>query len=216
MEGDRTRTGKRLTLHRYTSCNTGFFGFLLKAFNHEAYIPTFQDPPRTHSRLSCPHENQGRPRDHQRAPGQRASAPRRLTGRPASTRPGVLRQPGEFEAVMQSGLRVSSRNFVARALANDAKPRLGMIAGKKAAARAVDRNRAKRLIREIFRGAAPGIGAYDVTIQLRSDLRSQHNSAVRAELQGLIDSLVRRCAAPPASQSRSATPAATRISPDRQ
>jgi ribonuclease P protein component len=132
-----------------------------------------------------------------------------LTGRTVLARAGVLRQPGEFEAVLRSGVRVSTRNFVARALANDAvMPRLGMIAGKKAAARAVDRNRVKRLIREVFRAACPAIGAYDVTIQLRSDLRSQHNSSVRAELENLLDSLLRRCAADSASQ--------TRVSPDRQ
>jgi ribonuclease P protein component len=117
---------------------------------------------------------------------------------------------------MRSGLRVSSRNFVARVLANDTQPRLGMIAGKKAAPRAVDRNRAKRLIREIFRVAAPEIGAYDVTIQLRSNLRDQHNSSVRAELQGLIDSLLRRCSAESASQPRSSNPAPARPLPDRQ
>jgi ribonuclease P protein component len=106
----------------------------------------------------------------------------------------VLRQPAQFQAVLSSGLRVSSRNFVARALANDADaPRLGMIAGKKAAPRAVDRNRAKRLIREIFRAAAPRFGAYDVTVQLRSDLRAIENPAVRAELHTLLDALVRRC-----------------------
>ena len=127
----------------------------------------------------------------------------------------MLRQPGEFEAVLRSGVRVSTRNFVARALANDlVRARLGMMAGKKSAPRAVDRNRAKRLIREVFRVVCPAIGAFDVTIQLRSDLRSQHNSSIRAELQDLLDSLVRRCAARTASPPPDSAPA--RVSPDRQ
>jgi ribonuclease P protein component len=138
-----------------------------------------------------------------------------LTGREARSRGGVLRQPSQFEAVLKSGIRVSSRNFVARALANDVlQPRLGMIAGKKAAPRAVDRNRAKRLIREIFRAAGATIGAYDVTIQLRSDLRAAQNSAIRAELQTLLGSLGRRCITAPSPAARAA-PAALPSS-DRQ
>jgi len=137
-----------------------------------------------------------------------------VTGPPARARAGVLRQPSQFEAVLRSGVRVSTRNFVARALANDAsEARLGMIAGKKAAARAVDRNRAKRLIRDTFRAAAPRFGAYDITVQLRSDLRSEQNSTVRGELKTLFDSLVRRCsAANPAARA----PSDSRISSDRQ
>jgi ribonuclease P protein component len=130
-----------------------------------------------------------------------------------------LRRPGEFEAVLRSGVRVSTRNFVARALANAAaQPRLGMIAGKKAAARAVDRNRVKRLIREIFRAAASGFGAYDVAIQLRTDLRSHDNAFVRAELRGLLATLARRCVADAARSGTSAPSPGTsaRTSPDRQ
>jgi ribonuclease P protein component len=112
----------------------------------------------------------------------------------------VLRQPSQFEAVLRSGTRVSTRNFVARARPNDAEQaRLGMIAGKKAAPRAVDRNRAKRLIREIFRSTASRFGAYDVTVQLRNDLRAEQNIALRGELEALFDSLVRRCMAGDAS-----------------
>lgn len=103
--------------------------------------------------------------------------------------------------MLRSGLRVSSRNFVARALRNTCgHPRLGLIAGRKAAARAVDRNRVKRLIREIFRADASAFGPFDVTIQLRNDLRSQNNESVRTELRGLLDSLDRRCKAEPVAK----------------
>ena len=70
--------------------------------------------------------------------------------------------------------------------------RLGIIAGKKAAARAVDRNRGKRLIREAFRTASGVIGAYDVTVQLRSNLRRECAAAVRTELQRLLEKLAAR------------------------
>ncbi len=104
-----------------------------------------------------------------------------------------MRSAGDFEAVLSAGCRLTSPHFVLRAHPN-AGPhaRLGIIAGKKAAPRAVDRNRAKRLIREVFRTVAANIGAYDVAIQLRSNLRSELNAALREELGRLLESFTRR------------------------
>ena len=120
----------------------------------------------------------------------------------------MLRKRRDFEVVLQSRLRVATRNFVARASPNEmGHARLGIIAGRKAASRAVDRNRGKRLIREAFRAGSAELGAYDVTVQLRNDLRSQHNSLVQAELRDLMRTLARRCSA------GAALPAAP---PDRQ
>lgn len=116
-----------------------------------------------------------------------------MSGRNVSRAAGVMRQGSQFEAVQRTGSRIASRNFVLRAAPNgEAHPRLGIIAGKKTAARAVDRNRARRLIRVAFRETAPQIGAYDVTIQLRNDLRSELNPSVREELRDLLETLVRR------------------------
>jgi len=111
-----------------------------------------------------------------------------------------MRARADFEAVLRSGVRIASRNFVLRASPNrQPRARLGIIAGKKTARRAVDRNRAKRLIREAFSAASARLGSYDVTFQLRSDLRAELNAAVREELAGLLESLARR--KPPASPS---------------
>ena len=111
----------------------------------------------------------------------------------------VLREATDFENVLRSGCRLVSPNFVLRAASNGmAYPRLGIIAGRKSAPRAVDRNRGKRLIREAFRTAAPLLGTYDVTIQLRGNLRDAANGALREELHALLERFARRSSVPPA------------------
>jgi ribonuclease P protein component len=126
-----------------------------------------------------------------------------LTGRGTSEntqsgrRSAVLRKRTEFEALLRSGSRIATPNFVLRACPNALDhARLGIIAGKKAAARAVDRNRAKRLVREAFRAASPSLGAHDIAVQLRNDLRGQQNDALRTELHKLMGAAVRRCVSP--------------------
>ena len=106
-----------------------------------------------------------------------------------------MRRAVEFEAVLRSGHRYSTRNFVFRAGANGGPhARLGIIAGRKAASRAVDRNRVKRLIREVFRKVSERVGAYDVTVQLRTNLRGEINADVRDELNKAFDAVMRRAA----------------------
>lgn len=86
--------------------------------------------------------------------------------------------------------RTSSRHFSAWALTNElGGPRLGIIAGRKAAPRAVDRNRGKRLIREWFRAVKTELAGLDVIVQLRTPLRDADNPALRAELQQLLGRL---------------------------
>lgn len=115
-----------------------------------------------------------------------------------------MRQRAEFESLLRSGARFTSRNFVVRAGPNG-RPhaRLGIIAGKKAAARAVDRNRAKRLIREAFRTVSADLASLDIAVQLRGDLRAELNRTARDELAKLLETLVRRMArerAPPSDR----------------
>jgi ribonuclease P protein component len=69
---------------------------------------------------------------------------------------------------------------------------LGLIASRKSAKRAVDRNRAKRLAREAFRASRPDLPAWDVVVQLRNDLRNSHNADIRAELHRLFGDVRRR------------------------
>jgi len=102
-----------------------------------------------------------------------------------------LTKPAQFEAVLAGGRRSGSKCFLARALPNTGDgPRLGLIVGKKAAPRSVDRNRVKRLIRIVHRELAAELDALDVVVQLRGSPRSSDNAALFKELQELLRGLL--------------------------
>lgn len=105
-------------------------------------------------------------------------------------RSGRLTKAAQFEAVLAGGRRSGSKCFLVRALPNAGSgPRLGLIVGKKAAPRAVDRNRVKRLVRITYRQLAPELGALDIVVQLRDSPRSRDNAALFKELQELLRGL---------------------------
>lgn len=118
---------------------------------------------------------------------ERTAKPSRLPGKQKLT------QAHEFKAVLISDWRRSGRNFILRAIANELRgPRLGMIASRKAARRAVDRNRGKRIAREAFRAALARLPAVDVVLQLKGDLRDSGNNDLREELDRLLRDLTKR------------------------
>ncbi|MEO6212711.1 MAG: ribonuclease P protein component [Vicinamibacterales bacterium] len=83
-----------------------------------------------------------------------------------------VRRRGEFQQVFKSGYRVGSRYFTLLFTpAHGPATRLGIVASKKLGD-AVHRNRAKRLIREIFRHnqALPGTRPVDVIVIPRREL----------------------------------------------
>ena len=99
----------------------------------------------------------------------------------------------EFEAVLKNGYRRSSANFAAQAIMNAGKvARLGLIASRKAAPRSVDRNRGKRLTREIFRACSDTLPELDVVVRLKNNLRGANNPALRTELRSLLKSIAER------------------------
>lgn len=105
-------------------------------------------------------------------------------------RPVRLTKPAQFEAVLATGRRSGSKCFLARAIPNaDAGPRLGLIVGKKAAPRSVDRNRVRRLVRIVHRELLAELNALDVVVQLRGSPRNSDNAALFKELQELLRGL---------------------------
>jgi ribonuclease P protein component len=104
-----------------------------------------------------------------------------------------LTQAQEFRAALASECRFSGNTFLLRAIGNELSgARLGLITSRKAARRAVDRNRAKRLARVAFRQARVGLPAVDVVLQLKNDMRESGNAEIRRELDRLLRTVARR------------------------
>lgn len=66
-------------------------------------------------------------------------------------------------------------------------PRLGLVVPKKVLARAVDRNRAKRILREAFRLGQTNLGGLDVIVRVKAagrddDYRSQWDAFVKKHM----------------------------------
>lgn len=102
-----------------------------------------------------------------------------------------IRRRAEFEAIYQSGVKVSGRlmtMFVRRNPRDHA--RLGIAATRKMGG-AVDRNRAKRLTRELFRHHKPALAIDIVVIPRREFLDAPYPSLERE-----FDTLLERAAKP--------------------
>lgn len=101
-----------------------------------------------------------------------------------------LRQNSDFERVRSRGRSWSSRTVVLSALENggDAN-RYGFAAGKRIGG-AVERNRAKRLVREAVRTLHPRLRqGFDVVLIARNSVRS---TTTAAEIAGDLERVARR------------------------
>ncbi|WP_353110731.1 ribonuclease P protein component [Salinisphaera dokdonensis] len=116
-------------------------------------------------------------------------------GFPATAR---LRQASEFRAVFAQGRKFVSRGFVIIAAPGGAdQPRLGLALAKRRIARAVDRNRVKRVLRESFRLNRHRLGPIDVVVLARSRTAAIDNAALFAQLAEIWPQLVRLDNRPP-------------------
>lgn len=106
-----------------------------------------------------------------------------------------VRRKAEFQQVFESGLRVPSRYFtmlVAQRSGNTA--RLGIVASRKLGD-AVRRNRAKRLIREVFRLNRPvQAGGVDLVVIPRRELFEAPLSELEKDFRGAWRRAVARLA----------------------
>ena len=105
------------------------------------------------------------------------------------TRERIRRRP-EFKQVYERGARIHSRYSTVFLLANGTDVgRLGIAATRKLGG-AVQRNRAKRLIREVFRRnkIAPG---FDVVVVPKRDLLDASLSTLEADYRNLVERRLR-------------------------
>jgi ribonuclease P protein component len=102
-----------------------------------------------------------------------------------------LRASDEFRHVYSSGRRYDGRLMTAFVHPNDLQHhRLGITASRKATGNAVERNRAKRLMREAFRLSSPELDRlrlkYDWVLNARRSLLSVKLAAPLEEFQRII------------------------------
>jgi ribonuclease P protein component len=106
-----------------------------------------------------------------------------------------LRNSADFRAVYSKGSRFEGRLVSVFILPNGLNQhRLGITASRKMSRRAVDRNRAKRLIREAFRLSEAGLNAlkhrYDWVFNARRPIIEKKVDEVIKELQIVFDKVI--------------------------
>ena len=102
-----------------------------------------------------------------------------------------IRRRSDFQRVYQHGIRVHSRYCTVFALRTDGSPgRLGIAATRKLGG-AVQRNLAKRLIREVFRRNKIAEG-FDVVIVPRRELLDASLTVLEADYRSTFDRVLRQ------------------------
>ena len=107
-----------------------------------------------------------------------------------------LRDTAEFQHVYRNGKRYEGVFITAFVIENqELSHRLGVTASKKALGKAVQRNRAKRLLRESFRSNETFLRElarnYDWVLNAKAAVLQQKLDAPREELKGIIEKVGR-------------------------
>lgn len=112
---------------------------------------------------------------------------------PASFRPSErIHHRPEFQRVQERGTRIAGRYMTVLFLANGLPHgRLGIIASRRFGA-AVQRNRAKRLIRDIFRLNKALTPGWDVVVIPKGELLGSESAAVEADFRSICYRHARR------------------------
>jgi len=113
--------------------------------------------------------------------------------RPTAQRAHRLTGQGAFEAVFRTGRRVEGLHLTL-VVAPSVVPggRTGYVIGKKVAARAVDRNRLRRKLREVVRATRPSLPDLDVIVRVKRARGRAEQDAATAEAVRLFARLAQR------------------------
>lgn len=105
-----------------------------------------------------------------------------------------LNDPLQYRQVFERAIRSSDRAFTVLARENSCGyARLGLAISRKCAARAVARNRIKRLVRESFRLAQHELTALDIVVTCKPVVNTMTNQEVAAALQAHWECLKEQC-----------------------
>ena len=97
-----------------------------------------------------------------------------------------IRKRREYQRVYDQGRKVFSRNFTLFLLENDLRrPRLGITATRRVGG-AVQRNRAKRLLREWFRKVRQDLPAVDLVVNVKEGLHRLTQEGLSREMETKI------------------------------
>lgn len=150
-----------------------------KESKNEAHLSALSSTQKTHPRFSCAHAHPRRPRGHSRAPGSRPGPPfgLRPNTRFRFSREQRLRRKAQITPVLARGRLTGGGSMQLHSMPSDSGPRLGVIAGRHAWPRAVDRNRFRRLVRETFRLLQHRLQQRDYLVRARNPQRREPSGA---------------------------------------
>jgi ribonuclease P protein component len=146
-----------------------------KESQHEAHLPALRCPQKTHPWLSCAHAHPRRSRRHSRTPGPRPGPPfgLRSSSQFGFSKEQRLRRTAQITLVLARGRSASGGGMQLHSMPSTCGPRLGVIAGRHAWPRAVDRNRFRRLVRETFRLLQHRLQQRDYIVRARNPQRGE-------------------------------------------
>jgi ribonuclease P protein component len=109
----------------------------------------------------------------------------------------LLTGTGAFEAVLRGGRRRNGEylEVIAMAAARE-HGRAGMVIGRKALPRAVDRNRIRRMLRVVLHRARPAIGGFDLIVRLKRGAPRTEFPLIAADAVQLLARLAAAAGAP--------------------
>jgi len=180
---------------RVKGCNSALFGS--RTNRHETDLPALGYAPQAHPRLSRAHADPRRAGGIARETRQGALTVGRLSaGRATLPRSARLLRREQYRAALSSGAAGERRHFTLFATPNGlTQARIGIIASRRVARRAVDRNRAKRLVREAFRKVRNRLMGVDVVVEVRRCPARETAAAAGAEIAKLLEELRARMGA---------------------